>query len=85
MQPLVPGKSVENNSSKVENASGFLPFTIASTAQQQQEKLQQQDEDSTVNHQAIKIETVDVDGVVQKIKVFCRCGEIIEIDCGYPD
>jgi|GEM_PF-1673453 hypothetical protein len=85
MQPLVPGKSVGNNSSTVENTTGFVPFSIASTTQHQQEKLQQQDGDSAKIHQNIKVETVDVDGVVQKIRVFCCCGEIIEIDCGYPD
>lgn len=31
------------------------------------------------------LETVEKDGVIQKIIVRCRCGEITEIDCRYPD
>ena len=30
-----------------------------------------------------KIETVSVDGVIQKIVVTCGCGERIEVHCGY--
>ncbi len=29
------------------------------------------------------IETVEVDGVIQKIIVTCGCGEKIEVHCGY--
>jgi hypothetical protein len=34
-------------------------------------------------HGEKKIETVEVDGVVQKIIVTCSCGETIEVHCGY--
>jgi len=34
-------------------------------------------------HREKKIETVEVDGVVQKIVVTCSCGETIEVHCGY--
>jgi len=34
-------------------------------------------------HGEKKIETVEVDGVVQKIIVTCGCGEKIEVHCGY--
>jgi hypothetical protein len=34
-------------------------------------------------HGEKKIETVEVDGVVQKIIVTCSCGEKIEVHCGY--
>ena len=34
-------------------------------------------------HAQKKIETVEVDGVVQKIVVTCGCGERIEVHCGY--
>lgn len=30
-----------------------------------------------------KVETVEVDGVVQKIIITCGCGERIEVHCGY--
>jgi hypothetical protein len=35
------------------------------------------------DHSDKKIETVEVDGVVQKIIVICGCGEKIEVHCGY--
>jgi hypothetical protein len=34
-------------------------------------------------HGEKKIETVEVDGIVQKIVVTCSCGEKIEVHCGY--
>jgi hypothetical protein len=34
-------------------------------------------------HAEKKIETVAVDGVIQKIVVTCGCGEKIEVHCGY--
>jgi hypothetical protein len=34
-------------------------------------------------HGEKKIETVEVDGIVQKIIVTCGCGEKIEVHCGY--
>jgi hypothetical protein len=34
-------------------------------------------------HGEKQIETVEVDGVVQKIIVTCGCGERIEVHCGY--
>jgi len=34
-------------------------------------------------HTEKTIETVEVDGVVQKIIVVCGCGERIEVHCGY--
>lgn len=34
-------------------------------------------------HGEKKIETVVVDGIVQKIIVTCGCGERIEVHCGY--
>ena len=30
-----------------------------------------------------KIETVELDGIVQKILITCGCGERIEVHCGY--
>jgi hypothetical protein len=32
-----------------------------------------------------KVEAVEEDGVVNRIKVTCTCGEVIEIDCGYTE
>ena len=34
-------------------------------------------------HTEKKIETVEVNGVVQKIIISCGCGEVIEVHCGY--
>jgi hypothetical protein len=34
-------------------------------------------------HGEKKIETVEIDGIVQKIIVTCSCGEKIEVHCGY--
>lgn len=34
-------------------------------------------------HAEKKIETVEVDGVVQTIVITCGCGERIEVHCGY--
>ncbi|MEA3213583.1 MAG: hypothetical protein QOE70_6640 [Chthoniobacter sp.] len=34
-------------------------------------------------HGEKKIETVEVDGIVQMIIVTCGCGEKIEVHCGY--
>jgi len=34
-------------------------------------------------HREKKIETVTLDGVIQKIIVTCGCGERIEVHCGY--
>lgn len=31
------------------------------------------------------VEVVEKEGFIQKIKVTCKCGELIEIDCGYDD
>lgn len=38
---------------------------------------------SSDGHGEKKIETVTVDGVVQKIVITCTCGEEIEVFCGY--
>lgn len=85
MQPLVPEKSVESHTPEVENASGFVPLSRRSIALNQKENNENGGGVTSDLHQTMKVESVDVDGVVQKIRVFCRCGEIIEIDCGYPD
>jgi hypothetical protein len=34
-------------------------------------------------HRDKKIETVEADGVIQKIVITCGCGEVIEVHCGY--
>jgi hypothetical protein len=76
-------EAVSRSGSPVSRSDSFLP------------SLGRPPEDSTVpkltpslpapkrEHAEKKIETVEVDGVVQKIIVTCGCGERIEIHCGY--
>lgn len=85
MQPLVPEKSVESHTPKVENASGFVPLSRVSTALNRKKNHEDGGGVAVASHQNVKVEAIDEDGVVRKIRVFCSCGEIIEIDCGYPD
>jgi hypothetical protein len=70
------GTSEDRGSSQLPNFGGPLPHSPAASAPPTAGGHNH-------GHGEKKVETVEVDGVIQKIIVTCSCGERIEVHCGY--
>lgn len=87
MQPLVARNAAADAAKKSpELGPGQRRFVPMQQALQQRNARNSPAEaaaESHPDHAAVNVQTIDKDGIVQKIIVTCRCGEVIEIDCDY--
>ena len=67
------------------NTPAFQSYSEAlKRAHKENNASDQAGDDSTDGHNH-NLELVKEDGVVKKIKLTCKCGEVIEIDCDYGE
>jgi hypothetical protein len=72
-----------NQSGNGPDESGFRSY-LSALKSYQAKKNSGDDANSEIECAAgVSVELVEQEGVVKKLKIFCKCGELIEIDCDY--
>lgn len=66
-------------------SSEFLPYTAGLKTYQEKKSCSGEGAESNQCTSEPSVEIVKKDGVVEKIVVTCKCGEIIEINCDYNE
>lgn len=85
MRPLVE-KNAPSNPAKISGMIlGFQKLEDALKRKNGSLEASSEISKNNSRHQAVKLQTIDKEGVIEKIMVHCSCGETIEIDCCYAD
>ena len=85
MRPLANKSEPENAPKYAENPAGFTPLlALESRKSDGNSEAGKASKEATVTCEK-DVELVVEQGVVRKIRVQCSCGEIIEINCRYPE
>ena len=79
----LPSDRGKNPPKPTRSASGFIPFTQSFRGMEDKHLDAATAETSPEKHLSSSIEYVEDQGVVKKIIVTCKCGEVTEIDCLY--
>ncbi len=84
MKSFLEGRQVvARNGSPADRSSSQLPNFRQAPTDSRVVVLAGHSAAPSAEHGEKKIETVEVEGVIQKIIVTCGCGETIEVHCGY--
>ncbi len=65
--------------------ASFHSYAEALKVSQKEKSTSATAADSANSEHQHKVEAIEEEGVVKRIKVTCTCGEVIEIDCGYTE
>ncbi|MCH8473755.1 MAG: hypothetical protein LAT55_00825 [Opitutales bacterium] len=77
------GKNFPKEQSNLAKPSEFQPYATALKIQQGKNSAKSGGPEEDSGKKKPKVQVVDEDGIVKKIRVTCSCGELIEIDCSY--
>jgi hypothetical protein len=74
-----------DRSLKVVTDADFCSYQVALQAARKEKNAISAGGDGSSSEPRHELEVVKEEGLVKKIKVVCKCGEVIEIDCSYED
>ena len=87
MEPLtlknLPTQSAFNLEKPAKAAPRFIPFSQAFASRGLENSQPEEASYAPVNHEDKKVNYIEEQGVIKKIKITCSCGEVTILDCVY--